>query len=162
MLLEHGFQEMKDKHGQVIVRYKSCIDQFPYTVEQNGKKVTVHLSEKRLLTDNPTLAAKKRYEILRMVEKAKALTVSHAKQNEYGELGKYILFTDEDGEKAKVQLNEAAIEKDLRYAGYNLMVTSELKMSDYDIYTTYHNLWRIRSEERRGGKECRYTWWAGH
>ena len=143
VLLEHGFQEMKDKHGQVIVRYKSCIDQFPYTVEQNGKKVTVHLSEKRLLTDNPTLAAKKRYEILRMVEKAKALTVSHAKQNEYGELGKYILFTDEDGEKAKVQLNEAAIEKDLRYAGYNLMVTSELKMSDYDIYTTYHNLWRI-------------------
>ncbi len=143
VLLEHGFQDMKDKHGQVIVRYKSCIDQFPYTVEQNGKKVTVHLREKRLLTYNPTLAAKKRFEIQRMVEKAKALTVAHAKQNEYGEMGKYITFTDGDGEKAKVQLNEAAIEKDLRYAGYNLMVTSEIKMSDHDMYTTYHNLWRI-------------------
>lgn len=143
VLLDQGFQDMKDKHGQVIVRYKSCIDQFPYTMEQNGKKVTVHLTEKRLLTYNPTLAAKKRFEILRMVEKAKALTVSHAKQNEYGEMGKYITFTDGEGEKATVQLNEAAIEKDLKYAGYNLMVTSEIKMSDYDMYTTYHNLWRI-------------------
>ena len=28
-------------------------------------------------------------------------------------------------------------------AGYNLIVTSELNMKDADIYSTYHNLWRI-------------------
>jgi len=28
-------------------------------------------------------------------------------------------------------------------AGYNLLVTSEIKMRADDIYNTYHNLWRI-------------------
>ena len=37
---------------------------------------TVFLTEKRLLTYSPSLAAKKRYEINRMVEKAKSLTLS--------------------------------------------------------------------------------------
>jgi len=29
------------------------------------------------------------------------------------------------------------------FAGYNLLVTSEIGMKDLDIYETYHNLWRI-------------------
>lgn len=143
VLLEQGFKEVKDKKGKVLYRYKSCIDKFPYTVEHNGKEVTVHLTEKRLLTYNPELAAKKRYEINRMVEKAKSLTLSQAKKNEYGEAGKYVKFTDGKGKKATVTINQDAIDNDLKFAGYNLLVTSETKMSDQDIYNTYHNLWRI-------------------
>jgi len=143
VLLDGDFNEMKDKSGNVLYRYKSCIDKFPYTVEHDGKKVTVNLTEKRLLTYNPTLAAKKRYEINRMVEKAKSLTLSQAKKNDYGEAGKYVNFTDEKGEKAVVSINQDAIDKDLRFAGYNLLVTSEIKMSDQDMYSIYHNLWRI-------------------
>ena len=143
VLLEQGFNEMEDEHGKVLYRYKSCIDKFPYTIEHDGKNVTVKLTEKRLLTYNPTLAAKKRYEINRMVEKAKSLTLSQAKKSEYGETGKYVKFTDDKGEKATVNINHDAIDKDLKFAGYNLLVTSEIEMSDQDIYNTYHNLWRI-------------------
>ena len=78
-----------------------------------------------------------------MVEKAKRLTASQAKREEYGETGKYVNFTDETGKKASVTINQDAIDKDLMFAGYNLLVTSEIEMLDQDIYTTYHNLWRI-------------------
>lgn len=143
VMLDQDFIDVKDAHGKTLYSYKSCIDQFPYTVEHEGKKVTVKLTEKRLLTYNPVLAAKKRYEINRMVEKAKTLTLSQAKKNDYGEAGKYITFTDGKGKKADVTINQEAINKDLMFAGYNLLVTSEINMSDKDIYTTYHNLWRI-------------------
>jgi hypothetical protein len=63
VLLDQDFKEAKDKNGKVLYRYKSCVDKFPYEVEHDGKKVTVNLTEKRLLTYNPELAAKKRYEI---------------------------------------------------------------------------------------------------
>ena len=143
VLLENGFTDIKDKKGKLLYRYKSCIDEFPYKVEHEGKEYIVKLREKRLLTYNPSLASKKRYEINRMVEKAKSLTASQAKRTEYGEAGKYVSFTDKKGNKASVTIDQEAIDKDLKFAGYNLLVTSETEMKDTDIYNTYHNLWRI-------------------
>ena len=143
VLLEDGFTDVKDKNGKLLYRYKSCIDEFPYKAEHEGKEYTIKLREKRLLTYNPSLASKKRYEINRMVEKAKSLTASQAKRTEYGETGKYVSFTDKKGNKASVSINQEAIDKDLKFAGYNLLVTSETEMKDTDIYNTYHNLWRI-------------------
>ena len=46
------------------------------------------------------------------------------------------------------EINEAQIEKDLKLAGYNLLVTSEVNMASKDIYSTYHNLWRIEESFR--------------
>ena len=143
VLLDEGFTDVRDKKKKLLYRYKSCVDKFPYTIELDGKKVTIQLTEKRLLSYNPNLAAKKRYEINRMVEKAKALTLSKAKRDEYGESGKYICLTDGDGNKASVTINQKAIDDDIKFAGYNLLVTSEIKMPDEEIYRTYHNLWRI-------------------
>lgn len=143
VLLENGFTDIKDKKGKLLYRYKSCIDEFSYKVEHEGKEYIVKLREKRLLTYNPSLASKKRYEINRMVEKAKSLTASQAKRTEYGEAGKYVSFTDKKGNKASVTIDQEAIDKDLKFAGYNLLVTSETEMKDTDIYNTYHNLWRI-------------------
>ena len=143
VFLEDGWKDVKDKNGKLLYRYKSCINEFPYKVEQDGKTVIVHLKEKRLLTFNPSLAAKKRYEIKRLAEKARVLTISRAKKSEYGESGKYVLFTDKSGKKAQVTIDEDAIDRDLKLAGYNLLVTSETRMRDQDIYETYHNLWRI-------------------
>jgi hypothetical protein len=57
-------------------------------VEHEGKQIPVKLTEKRLVTYNPDLAAKKKYEINKMVEKAKSLTLSRAKRDDYGEAGK--------------------------------------------------------------------------
>lgn len=148
VLLENGFTDVRNKKGKLLYRYKSCIDEFPYKVEHNGKEYVIRLREKRLLTYNPSLAAKKRYEINRMVEKARSLTASQAKKAEYGESGKYVSFTDETGNKASLSINQKAIDKDLKFAGYNLLVTSETEMKDSDIYNTYHNLWRIEESFR--------------
>jgi len=40
------------------------------------------------------------------------------------------------------------IDNDFKFAGYNLLVTSEIQMNDLDIYNTYHNLWRIEESFR--------------
>lgn len=143
VLLDNDYHDVRDRNGKLLYRCKSCVDKFPYVVEVNGKKQTVMLTEKRLVTYNPSLASKKRYEINRVVEKAKTLIVSQAKRNDYGEAGKYVNFIDNEGNKAKTKINQAAIDKDLELAGYNLLVTSEIHMNNQDIYNTYHNLWRI-------------------
>lgn len=69
------------------------------------------------------------------------MTASQLKKAEYGESGKYVNFIDGEGKQAKATINQEAINKDLKFAGYNLLVTSETDMSD--MYNTYHNLWRI-------------------
>lgn len=91
---------------------------------------------------------KKKYEIAKQIEKARNLCYSQEKRSEYGDLGKYVDFIDEDGEKAKASINESMIEKELKFAGYNMLVTSERDMDDIDIYNTYHNLWRIEESFR--------------
>jgi transposase len=148
VLLSDGYKAVKDRKGKVLYCHKSCVDKFPYAFEHEGKRVTVELTEKRLVTYNPDLAAKKRYEINKMADKAESLTLSKAKKDEYGESGKYVSFIDGKGGKAKVSVNRKAIDSDLALAGYNLIVTSETRMKNEDVYATYHNLWRIEESFR--------------
>lgn len=148
LLNNDDWKEVKNDEGTLLYKYKSCIDKFPYNIEINGKKRTLNFTEKRVVTYNPKLASKKKYEITKQVEKAKNLCYSQAKRAEYGDLGKYVNFTDENGEKAKATINEEMIEKELELAGYNLLVTSEINMKSIDIYNTYHNLWRIEESFR--------------
>ena len=148
LLNNDDWKEVKNDEGTLLYKYKSCIDKFPYNIEINGKKRTLNFTEKRVVTYNPKLASKKKYEITKQVEKAKNLCYSQAKRAEYGDLGKYVNFTDENGEKAKATINEEMIEKELKLAGYNLLVTSEINMKSIDIYNTYHNLWRIEESFR--------------
>lgn len=103
---------------------------------------------------NPKLAKKQVYEINKEVEKAKLLKASQAKKSEYGDSAKYVIFTatdkkgnDTDG-KVKITMNEALIKKSLELAGYNMLVTSEISMTDKDVYNAYHNLWRIEESFR--------------
>lgn len=150
VLLENDYCDVKDKNGVVLYRIKECVDEFPYEItDSTGHKRTVKLTEKRVVTFNPSLAKKQRFEINRQIEKAKALKASAAKKTEYGDSAKYVTFiaTDKKGEKTegkvRVEMNEKQIKKDLELAGYNLLVTSETKMSASEIYAVYHNLWRI-------------------
>ena len=140
------WEEVRDKEGHLVYKYKSCVDQFPYNItidENTGKKKILMFKEKRVLTYNPKLAAKKKYEIEKQAEKARELCYSQAKRSEFGDLGKYVDFINEKGGKAIAKINQEAIDKERRLAGYNLLVTSETKMSEHEIYDTYHNLWRI-------------------
>lgn len=150
VLLQHGYKKVVDGDGVLLYRIKECVDEFPYTyTDKNGKKQTIRLKEKRVVTYNPKLAEKKKHEINKMVEKALTLKACQAKKSEYGECGKYVTFSCEDQKgnaidgKLKVGINRDAIDKDLKLAGYNLLVTSETKMKAAYIYSTYHNLWRI-------------------
>ena len=155
VLLEHGYRDVKNKKGEVLYRIKECVDDFSYTViDKSGNRRTFKLREKRVVTFNPGLAKKQIYEINRQIEKAKALKASQAKRSEYGDCAKYVTFiaADKKGNgtngKVKVVMNEEAIKKNLELAGYNLLVTSEIGMSDSEIYAAYHNLWRIEESFR--------------
>lgn len=144
VLLDNDYQEIYDIDGTLKYRYKSCIDNFEYSyTDDNGKTIKKTVREKRLCTYNPKLAKKKLLEIDKMINKARKLNMYNAKKSEYGECGKYVSFTSEDGKKAQVSINEKAIEKDKKLAGYNLLITSELLMDNQEIYNAYHNLWRI-------------------
>lgn len=155
VLLKNDYRDVKNTDGEILYRIKECIDDFSYTYTDNdGKKKSIKLTEKRVVTFNPQLAKKQRFEINRQVEKARNLKACQAKKAEYGDSAKYVSFitTDKKGketeDKVKVVMNEDAIEKDLTLAGYNLLVTSEINMSAAEIYTAYHNLWRIEESFR--------------
>ena len=87
------------------------------------------------------------------MKKPKGLSASMARRSEYGECSKYVTFKStskgkETDDKVKAVINADMINEDLDLAGYNLLVTSETKMKAHDIYTTYHNLWRIEESFR--------------
>lgn len=154
VILDNGYREIYDSEGNLKYKLKECIDKFPYTyTDENGKKHKINLTEKRIVTYNPSLARKKKIEILKMVEKAKGLSAAMAKRNEYGETSRYVIFKStskgqKTDDKVKTEINQDQINKDLEVAGYNLLVTSETKMDAVDIYNTYHNLWRIEESFR--------------
>lgn len=155
VLLKNGYRDVKNQKGEVLYRIKECVDDFPYTVtEENGSRRTLKLREKRVVTFHPRLAKKQIHEIKRQIEKARALKACQAKKSEYGDCAKYVTFipADKKGKetdgKVKAVLNEDAVKKNLELAGYNLLVTSEIRMSDREIYSTYHNLWRIEESFR--------------
>ena len=74
--------------GSLQYHYKECIGKFPYSYSTNeGKTVTMNLTEKRVLTWSPRLAEKRVYEIRKMAEKAKALYYSKARGRSSGTPG---------------------------------------------------------------------------
>lgn len=150
ILLDNDYIEViNEKDKKLLYKYKSCIDEFPYEIkDENGKKRTIKLKEKRLVVYNAKLAEKHLYEIKKLADKAEALKLAQAKKDEYGECSKYVKFTDKEGKKAKVRINQEAIDRDKALAGYNLFVTSEINMPEKEIYTAYHNLWRIEETFR--------------
>ena len=156
VLLPNDYKDVKNENGDVLYRMKECVDDFEYKFNdsETGKVKKFKITEKRIVTFNPKLAKKQIYEINKEVEKAKLLKASQAKKSEYGDAARYVIFTtadkkgkDTDG-KVKVTMNEELIQKSLELAGYNMLVTSEISMDGKDIYTGYHNLWRIEESFR--------------
>lgn len=155
VLLSNDYADVRNKKGELLYRIKECVDDFLYTyIDENGQKRKIKLPEKRVVTFNPKLAEKQKYEINKQVEKAKKLKACQAKRSEYGDSSKYVTFisTDKKGKKTDgkvtVEMNTAAIENAKKLAGYNMLVTSELRMPASEIYHTYHNLWRIEESFR--------------
>ena len=127
------WHDVRDGSGHLKYRYKECVDDFRYRCRVDpGDEGETEFSvrEKRIVTYNPSLAAKQRREIRRTVERLEAKTV--------------------EGERVKIaaSLNQKKIDEDLSLAGYNLLVTSETGAGAREIYKAYHNLWRIENSFR--------------
>ena len=155
VLLENDYVDVKNNKNELLYRIKECVDDFSYSyTDTNGHRKSLTLTEKRIVTFNPKLAEKQKYEINKQVEKAKKLKACEAKKSEYGDSAKYVTFVsankkgEKTDEKIKVELNEKAIENAKKLAGYNMIVTSEVYMSASEIYAAYHNLWRIEESFR--------------
>ena len=156
VLLSNDYRDIKDDNGDVLYRIKEYVDEFEYKFKdsETGKIKKFKITEKRIVTFNPKLAKKQIYEINKEIEKTKLLKASQAKRSEYGDSAKYVIFTTADKKgndtngKIKVTMNDDLIKKSLELAGYNMLVTSEISMADKEIYTAYHNLWRIEESFR--------------
>ena len=80
------------------------------------------------------------------------ITYKEIVREELGDAVKYVTIEAKtiEGEKVKIakKLNQDKINEDLSFAGYNLLVTSEINASPTEIYNAYHNLWRIENSFR--------------
>ena len=148
------WNEVKDSNGKLVYKYKECIDTFKYKfTNEEGECVEFNVKEKRVVSYNPSLARKQKAQIQKQIDKAIAISsFKQASKEEYGDSIKYVNFTsiDKEGEVVKSipSLNQEKIDEDLSFAGYNLLVTSEINKSAQDIYNTYHGLWRIEESFR--------------
>lgn len=156
---QNVYTDYKDKNGKLLFRLKSCIDTFSYKFKDidpntgEEKEIVFSVKEKRIVSYNPGLAKKQKAEILKMAEKASNFsTYKNIVKDDLGEAAKYISITNKDKNgkaiKPQIFINQEKIDEDLKYAGYNLLVSSELNMDPLQIYQTYHNLWKIEESFR--------------
>lgn len=151
--LENKWTEVRDEDGKILYKYKSCVDEFEYKHTVDGEKVSFKVKEKRIVTYNPTLARKQKTQIKKEVSKAEEkITLKGLTREEFGDCVKYVSFaaTDKKGQNVKIakEMNNEKIEEDLSFAGFNLLVTSEIDMNPEEIYNVYHGLWRIEDTFR--------------
>ena len=153
MFDEKGWTDVMDKNGEVSYRYKSVTDVYDYEFkDENGKTVKFTKAEKRVATFNPSLRKKQAIELTRQYDKAMKKTASaQIKEAVGGKNAKMISVdavskkTGEELEDAQVVLsgNKEKLEHDLKLAGYNILITSEVAMKESEIYDVYHKLWNI-------------------
>ena len=151
--LENKWTEVRDEDGKTLYKYKSCVDEFEYKHTVDGEKVSFKVKEKRIVTYNPTLARKQKAQIKKEVSNAEEkITLKGLTREEFGDCVKYVSFTatDKKGQNVKIakEMNNEKIEEDLSFAGFNLLVTSEIDMNPEEIYNVYHGLWRIEDTFR--------------
>ena len=162
LLLENDanvYTDYRDKDGKLLFRIKSCVDTFSYKFKEldpetgRENEIVFRVKEKRIVSYNPSLARKQKAEIMKMVDKATNYTTyKKMAREDLGDSARYIrvISTDKSGKNVKpvIEINQTKIDEDLKYAGYNLLVTSELDMSPLQVYRTYHNLWKIEESFR--------------
>lgn len=152
--IQDQYKETKE-NGEVVFKIKSCIDKFPYSfVDDNGRKLSFAVTQKRVVYWSKPLEDKHRLEINNEIESLRNAALSTIKRKDLGDLAKYVKIAsiDEDGEinskNITALINREKIDEDLKYCGYNMIVTSEIKMGDENILSVYKNLWRIEESFR--------------
>ncbi|MEG1313751.1 MAG: IS1634 family transposase [Bacilli bacterium] len=151
---ENAWTSVNDEKGKMLYKYKSCIDDFEYKfIDDNNNEIKFTVKEKRVVSYNPALARKQKAAIQKQIDKARSImSIKESMKDDYGDSIKYVNFVsvNNDGEVITTSplLNLKKIEEDISYAGYNLLVSSELKKTAQEIYEAYHGLWRIEESFR--------------
>lgn len=150
---EKGWVDVNDKGGNLLYRYKSERKVYDYSfVDHDGRTVSFRKAEKRVATFNPSLRKKQCIEITKLYSKTKDRTAKAQIRESVGGAGaKFTKVESVDGRTGEVirdaevvvSGNEEKLEHDLKLAGYNLLVTSEIDMDEKEIYGVYHRLWNI-------------------
>lgn len=162
VLLENSanvFTDYKDAKGNISYRLKSCVDTYDYSFEETDpdigetRNISFSVKEKRVVSYNPCLARKQQAEIKKMADKAAScVTYKQLAKEELGDASKYLKVTSKDKSGKKItpimEIDTNKVEEDMKMAGYNLMVTSEIDMTPNQIYDTYHGLWKIEESFR--------------
>ena len=145
--------------GELKYKVKSCVDTFEYRFKEtdpdSGEVVerVFSVREIRVVSYNPALAEKQKAEIRKAVDKAATFkSYKSITREELGHSAKYITIenTDKSGKNVRpvMSINQSKVDDDLRFAGYNLIVSSEINMAPEEIYRTYHSLWKIEESFR--------------
>lgn len=153
------FVNYTDEKGKLLFRLKTCVDTFKYRFKEidpeTGRETEKEFSvrEKRVVSYNPDLAKKQQAEILKQADKAAGFTTyKKIAKEELGDAAKYLRIEskDKNGKNVapKISIDQDKLNEDLRYAGYNMLVSSELGMDARKIYDTYHSLWKIEESFR--------------
>jgi len=140
----------------VSYRLKETVDTFEYHCKINQNDTTetkFKVKEKRVVSYNPQLAKKQIAEINAEVDKLRSkLTAKGIAREELGDSAKYVKInaSTSSGEEGLVYvvIDEEKIAEAKKYAGYNLLVSSEVNKKAKEIYEAYHGLWRIEESFR--------------
>lgn len=154
-----AFVDRTDETGRLMFRLKSCIDTFSYRFCETDPKTkkdaatSFSVIEKRIVSYDPALAKKQKAEIMRMADSAsRYIACKNIARQDLGDCAKYVKAIDRDkmGKKTNpvIELDQAQIDEDLKFAGYSLLVTSELDMDPLQVYRIYRDLRKIEESFR--------------
>ncbi len=137
---------------QEFFKHKSRIYPKEITIKRDGKrKVKVRTDQKQMVYFSQKYADKQKRDRDQMIERAKDIIANPKKYDKITAKGaksyinniKFVKDTGEIAEGLDLSLKLDKIAEEEKYDGYYSIVTSELKMNDYELRKKYRGLSRI-------------------
>lgn len=135
-----------------IFKHKSRIYPKEITIKRNGKRNTkVRTDQKQMVYYSQKYADKQKRDRNQMIERAKDIIANPKKYDKVTCKGaksyinniKFVKSTGEIADGLDLSLKEDLIKEEEKYDGYYSIVTSELKMNDFELRNKYRGLAKI-------------------
>lgn len=125
------------------VLLKSDISFTPYTYlnKEAGDPVSFSSQEKILILYSESRAAVEKRKILQQMDQASQLLRTGASEADFQDAGRYI---SRDPKTSELIFNQNQAQKDLKKAGCQIIVTTQLDLDAEKILSIYGELWRVK------------------
>lgn len=125
-----------------FVLLKSEIMETPYSFvsAEDGSPVVFVSQEKLIALYSESRARKEKTRIMRLMDQASQFLRTGASESDFGEASRYIT-KDENGNPV---FNQQQVQDDLKKAGCQILVTTELDLEAEKIMNIYGELWRVK------------------